>query len=162
MSESNRPPFFPMMINLSGRKVLIAGGGFVASRRALTLLKCGAAVTAVSPKFSPQFPAETYRINRAFLPEDIIPGLALVVAATNDRATNHEIHRLAESLGIPVNVADSQEECSFFFPSLINSGSIGVSVCSAGQSSSLTRRLSDRLRKVWPIWITEENNRKIR
>ena len=162
MSESNRPPFFPMMIDLLGKKILIVGGGLVASRRASTLIKCGADVTAVSPKFIAQFPPETHRINRAFIPEDITPDLTLVIAATDNRMTNHEIHTLANSLGIPVNVADCQSECSFFFPSLINSGSLGVSVCSAGQSSSLTHRLSERLRKVWPIWITEENNRKIR
>ena len=161
MSESNRPPFFPMMINLSGRKVLVVGGGIVASRRALTLKKCGANIIAVSPKFSPQFPSGTLRIERAFVPEDVTSDLALVIAATDNRMTNHEVYLMAESLGLPVNVADCKEECSFFFPSLINSGNVGVSVCSAGESSSLTHRLSDRLREVWPIWITEENNRKI-
>ena len=161
MSESNRYPFFPMMINLSARKVLIAGGGLVASRRALTLTKCGAEITAVSPKFTRHFPPVTLRIERSFIPEDITPELALVIAATNNRTVNHEIYLTAQSLGIPVNVADCKPECSFFFPSLITSGSVGVSVCSAGESASLTRRLSDRLRKVWPMWITEENNRKI-
>lgn len=161
MSDSNRPPFFPMMINLSGRKVLIVGGGGVASRRALTLKKCEAEITAVSPKFSPQFPSVSLRIERAFVPEDINSSFALVIAATNDRMTNHEIYLMAESLSLPVNVADCKEECTFFFPSLINCGSVAVSVCSAGESSSLTHRLSDRLRKVWSIWITEENNRKI-
>ena len=162
MSEQNRPPFFPMMINLSGRKVLIIGGGVIASRRASTLKNCGAEIVAVSPKFCAQFPSVTLRIERAFVPEDIDSDFALVIAATDDRITNHKIFCMAESLGLPVNVADCKEECSFFFPSLISCGCVGVSVCSAGESPSLTHRLSERLRKVWPIWITEENNRKIR
>ena len=162
MSESKRPPFFPMMINLSGRKVLIVGGGLVASRRALTLKTCGAEITAVSPKFCAQFPSVSLRIEREFIPEDVTSDLSVVIAATNNRLANHRIYCIAESLGLPVNVADCKEECSFFFPSLINCGSVAVSVCSAGESSSLTHRLSDRLRKVWPIWITEENTHKIR
>ncbi|MBQ7219596.1 MAG: hypothetical protein IJS28_01305 [Synergistaceae bacterium] len=32
-----RPPYFPMMIDLQGKSVLVVGGGLVASRRAETL-----------------------------------------------------------------------------------------------------------------------------
>ncbi|MBQ3447903.1 MAG: bifunctional precorrin-2 dehydrogenase/sirohydrochlorin ferrochelatase [Synergistaceae bacterium] len=159
MTDSRQAPFFPMMVDLKGRKILIAGGGAVASRRAGTLLTCGAEITAVSPSFIPGFPEGILRVARKFSPDDIAPGLSLIVAATNDRAVNHMIHVMAKSAGIAVNVADCQEECDFFFPSLINSGPVAVSVCSAGIMPSLTRRLSDRLRRVWPIWITQENDR---
>ena len=73
MNDTNRPPFFPMMINLSGQKVLIVGGGNVASRRAFTLKKCGAEIVAVSPKFSRDFPPVAKRIEREFDPEDLAP-----------------------------------------------------------------------------------------
>ena len=158
MKNSERPPFFPMMIDLNGRKVLVVGGGNVASRRTETLIRCGAEVTAVSPEFTEAFPSEAHKIVRAFSPNDIDENLSLVIAATDSREINHLIHDIAKSKSIPVNVSDCQEECDFFFPSLINSGPVSVSVSSAGISSSLTRRLSDRLRKVWNAWITEENN----
>ena len=156
-----RPPFFPMMIDMKGKRVLIVGGGHVASRRAETLLRCGAEVIAVSTAFASEFPEGTLRITRKFSPDDITENLCLVIAATNDRSINHIIHLIAHEASIPVNVADCQEECDFFFPSLINSGAVAASVCTAGKSSSLTRKLSDRLRKVWPIWIADENNREL-
>ena len=162
MQNTNRPPYFPMMIDLSGRKVLIAGGGLVASRRADTLIRCGAEIVAVSPKFCASFPVAAVKIARSFRPEDITADLALVIAATNDRSVNHNIHIIARTLHIPVNIADCQQECDFFFPSLVNAGNVAVSVSTAGISPSLTRRLSDRLRKVWSMWITEENDRKLR
>lgn len=162
MNDANRPPFFPMMINLSGRKVLIVGGGNVASRRAFTLKKCGAEIVAVSPKFSRDFPTVTKRIEREFDSSDLTQDFSLVIAATNDRITNHKIFLMAADMNLPVNVADCKEECTFFFPSMISCGSVCASVCSAGESPSLTHRLSERLRKVWPIWITEENTHKIR
>lgn len=148
-------PFFPMMINLEGRKILIVGGGNVASRRANTLITCGAEVIAVSPNFIDDFPVETVRIVRKFQPEDIAPDISLVIAATNDRATNSFIHATAKSLSVPVNVADNPAECDFIFPSLIVSGHVAASVCSAGDSPGLTRRLSERLRDVWPLWVAE-------
>ena len=155
-----RPPFFPMMIDMEGKRVLIVGGGHVASRRAETLLRCGAEIIAVSPEFAPEFPEGTHRIIHKFSHDNITAGLSLVIAATNDRSVNHMVHLMARKASIPVNVADCQEECDFFFPSLINSGPVAVSVCTAGKSSSLTRRLSDRLRNIWPVWIAGENASK--
>ncbi|MBQ9903871.1 MAG: bifunctional precorrin-2 dehydrogenase/sirohydrochlorin ferrochelatase [Synergistaceae bacterium] len=158
----NSYPFFPMMINLIGKKVLVIGGGKVASRRADTLIRCGAEVKAVSEKFSDDFPKEALRIIKSFTPDDITDDLSLIVSATDNRETNHLVYRTAKAKLIPVNISDCQEECDFFFPSMINSGTVAVSVCSAGTSSILTRRLSDRLRKVWHTWIADENNTKIR
>ena len=150
-----RPPYFPMMIDLLNKHVLVVGGGHIASRRTNTLLHCGAVVRAVSPTFSPDFPEGAERILRPFSPDDITPGLSLIVAATNSRSVNSLVHTLARSHSIPVNVCDSQAECSFFFPSLIHRDNIAVSVCSAGSSAGLTKRLSDKLRTVWDSWVKE-------
>ena len=144
-----------MMIDLLGKTVLVVGGGNVAARRTETLLRCGAVVRAVSPFFRSDFPQAAERIVRPFMPEDITSDYALVIAATDSRNTNTLIHSLAKSLGIPVNVCDSQEECDFFFPSLINHEYAAVSVCTAGISARLTKRLSDKLRRVWTSWVIE-------
>lgn len=162
LRDGRTAPYFPMMVDLEGRKVLVVGGGIVASRRAWTLLRCGAEITAVSPSFIPGFPEGILRVARGFSPDDLAGGYALIVAATDDRAVNHLVRVMARAAGIPVNVADCQEECDFFFPSMVSLGSVSASVCTAGTSPSLARRLSDRLRGVWPIWITQENDRKIR
>ena len=156
----SRPPFFPMMIDLSGKKILVVGGGKIASRRTETLIRCGANVTAVSPKFCDDFPVSAVRISRAFRVFDVDEKLSLVIAATDSREVNHLVYSAAKSKSILVNVADCQSECDFFFPSLINSGPVAVSVSTAGLSSSLTRRLSDRLRKVWELWISESSEEK--
>ena len=155
MQNESRSPFFPMMIDIHDKNVLIIGGGQVASRRAKTLLTCGAKVHAVSCEFIDEFPECTEKITRAFEPDDIDSGFIFVIAATDSRETNRLIHDIAKSKGIPVNVSDSQSECDFFFPSLIAHESVAVSVNSAGISSSLTRRLSDRLRRVWSSWVEE-------
>lgn len=151
---AERPPLFPLMTDIEGCDVLVVGGGNVASRRAQTLLKCGARVRAVAPVFCCDFPDGAVRIERAFEPDDIV-GAVLVTAASDDREVNALAGREARRRGIPVSVADAAGEGSFFFPSLIESGGAAVSVSSAGMSCSLTRRLSDRLRAVWPGWVRE-------
>ena len=130
----SRPPFFPMMIDLWGKRVLVVGGGRVAARRAETLVRCGAEVAAVSPEFCADFPEAARRIPRAFTPDDVSGDFSLVIAATDSREINSLVRTLASSLGIPVNVCDSQNECDFFFPSL----SVPRESRQSSQKSSLT------------------------
>ena len=160
--NETRPPYFPMMIDIHDKDILIIGGGHVAARRAKTLLKCGARVHAVSHEFTDEFPECTERITREFRPEDIDSRFMFVIAATDSRETNQIVHDISKSENIPVNIADCQNECDFFFPSLIVHENIAVSVNTAGISSSLTRRLSDRLRRIWSSWIEEEKREEKR
>ena len=153
-----RPPFFPMMIDLLNKHVLIIGGGIIASRRADTLIKCGAIITAISPEFSQDFPENTQKIIKPFESNDITQKFTLIIAATNNKIINQLVYQTAKKFNIPVNVCDSQEKCDFFFPSLINHENISVSVCSAGLSAKLTKKLSDRLRKIWSSWVIDEKS----
>ena len=144
-----------MMINLNGKEILIVGGGKVAARRAETLLKCGAKITAVSKNFISEFPDIYKKSQKTFSIEDIDGKFFLIIAATDDRKINKLISDTAHKKNIFVNVCDSQNECDFFFPSLINVENVAVSVCSAGIDTKLTRKLSDRLRKIWASWVEE-------
>ena len=49
---------YPVMLNLTGKTVLVAGGGKVASRKVLSLLKAGALVTVISPVIDPAISKE--------------------------------------------------------------------------------------------------------
>ena len=158
MLSLTRPPLFPMLLDMEGKNALVVGGGTVALRRTVTLLKCGARVRAVSPVFRDDFPHEAERLTRPFEPGDL-EGMALAVAASDDREVNQRVGREAKGRGIHVSVADSAAEGSFFFPSLIVSGEAAVSVSTAGLSCSLTRRLADRLRAVWDEWVMEERDK---
>ena len=149
--------YFPMMINIINKKVLIVGGGKIASRRAVTLLKCGAEVICVSPNFCDEFPENTTKIFRTFKPDDLNE-IFLVTAATDNRSVNHYVAVEAKKRNILVNIADCKSECDFYFPSLINSKIkpyIAVSVCSAGISTAITKKLSDKLRNIWDSWVQE-------
>ena len=149
-------PLFPMLRDVDGRKALIVGGGRVALRRAQTLKKCGARVVIVSPEFCDELECGGFeRVARKWESTDF-EGACLVVAATDDRAANRRIGRCATRAGIPVSVADAAWESTFFFPSLITDGLASASVSTGGASPKMTRRLADRLRDVWSVWVAEE------
>lgn len=155
-----RFPLFPFFTDIADRKVVVVGGGEVAARRVRTLLACGALVTVVSPVFHKAFDEDSLkknigRIERAYRAGDM-ENAFMVVLATNDRELNRRLGTEARRAGQHVSVADAREECSFFFPALVMEGDIAVAVSTAGSSPGLCKRLTDRLRKVWHTWISEE------
>ncbi|MBR1419304.1 MAG: hydroxymethylbilane synthase, partial [Synergistaceae bacterium] len=154
-----RPPMFPMLIDIEGRDVLVVGGGKIALRRVKTLLKCGASIRVVSPELNPGFDSVKDKIKvfkRKFEIKDLDNAM-LAVAASDDREANKSVGLEARARNIPVSVADAIAECTFFFPALIASGAASVSVSTAGTSYHTTKRLADRLRSVWARWVAEES-----
>jgi len=49
MKEPNPLVYYPIFLNLEGKKCVVVGGGEVALRKVRTLLNCGAKVVVVSP-----------------------------------------------------------------------------------------------------------------
>jgi siroheme synthase-like protein len=138
-------PYYPIFLDLAGKPVLVVGAGKVALRKVKGLLAAGAYVTVVAPRAEKEFAdlAVTMR-RRAFRAADI-RGAALVFAATNKRAVNHAVARKAARLGIPVNVADSREECDFIVPARITRGSLQIAVSTGGESPRLAAALRRKI-----------------
>jgi len=71
---------FPLHLDLTGRRVLVVGGGPVAARRARALLEAGAAVDVVALSLAAGFPDVPVQ-SRAFVDDDV-DGAWLVLACT--------------------------------------------------------------------------------
>lgn len=144
-------PLFPIFINLEGRRVLIAGGGHVALRKAERLSPYGADIFAVAPEFIPGFagiPGVTL-LERRFEPGDI-EGAALVIAATDDGELNAAVSELCRWENIPVNVVDDIEKCSFVFPSLVRRGELSVGISTGGASPSAAQYVRRGVEQLVP------------
>src|SRR5690606_40463195 len=92
---------FPLFADLSGRRVLVVGGGAVAERKVKSLLTSGALVTVGTPQATDaleQLQAQNriQRLHGHFHP-DWLADLWLVVAATDDRELNRRIAELADA-----------------------------------------------------------------
>ncbi len=138
--------FFPFFIDLSGRKILIAGGGKVALRKAEKLLPFGADIAAVSPVFCDGFP-ELGAVSlycREFRDSDI-EGAFAVIAATDDRALNGHIYRICTERNILVNTVDDPENCGFYFPALVQSGNVTCGISTGGESPIFARYIKEKI-----------------
>jgi len=145
------------MLNLTGRRALVVGGGGVAVRRARSFLEAGAAVTVVAPELDPALEAlQLIRLPRRFNSGDL-DGAFLVVAATDDPAVNERVATLAQEAGILVNRADRPSAGDFTVPAHARHGPITLAVhsggISAGAAATIRRELSAHLDPHWPEFL---------
>src|SRR3972149_11819229 len=123
----NLDSYLPIFFISEGAPALVAGAGRVALRKIRSLLRRGALVTVAAPEASATVLQLAKRgmirlIEGAFR-EEHLDGMAIVFAATSDPRVNRSIFRGASRRGIPVNTADSPDECTFLSPP--NPGSEG-------------------------------------
>ncbi|MDH3327221.1 MAG: siroheme synthase, partial [Gammaproteobacteria bacterium] len=141
--------FFPVFMNIRSQRCLVVGGGDVALRKIELLLKAGADVLVVSPKLHQDLVKRVSENTIQHYARDFeVSDLAdskLVISATNDCAVNKTVSELARQAGIPVNVVDAPELCSFIVPSIIDRSPVVVAVSSGGRSPVLARLLRAKL-----------------
>lgn len=133
-------------------QVLVVGGGRVGERKALTFAGAGAHVRVIAPKAEPGLrdaaAAGTLDlVLRAYVVADIADA-DLVIAATDDRATNARVAADARAAHRLCNVADLPEEGSFSSIAQRTSGALLVAVGADGVPAAAARVLdsvSERL-----------------
>ena len=146
--------FLPIFFNVRNRPVLLVGGGEVAARKATLLLEAGATVTVVAPKLADVFGCWLRDGKVAHRPvpfsEMLLDGMVLVFAATNDATVNRQVYEAATARGIPVNVVDHPELCTFIMPSIIDRSPVVAAVSTGGASPVLARVIRARLETLIP------------
>lgn len=149
MGERAMARRFPLYIDLTGRRVLVYGGGAVAARRVSALALFGPEITVVAPEIAPAIRAlpEVRRVEDVFEPE-AMPAADLVLAATNDPAVNREIVALCRQRGVLVNDASDQSLCDFHFPAVAVRGDVVVGVNAGGGDHGLVKRLAAAIREL--------------
>ena len=140
----------PILLEGSAVRVLVVGGGTVASRKTAVLVDAGAQVRVLAPRvaLAVRALADAGRIElveRRYARGDIADA-QLVIAATDDRAVNAAVAADAYAAGRLVNVADRPAEGSFVTMATHRSGSlvIGVSAVVPGAAAAIRDALAER------------------
>jgi len=138
-------PSYPVNLLLGGRKVLVVGGGAVATGKVRGLVEAGALVHVVAPAVSaevrdlaPSWEERPYRRGE-------IAGYRYAVACTDDAEVNQAVFDDGEAHGVFVNAADDPTRCSATLPARLDRGPLLVTVSTGGHSPALAAWLRDRL-----------------
>lgn len=147
--------YLPLFIETTGKKCLIVGGGKVASRKLIPILKAKMKVTLISPEVIEEIELNFHKnknlkiIKRKFKPEDIEDQF-LIIAATNEKTTNQKIAKLSKDNNILVNMAEDSLSGNTLIPSVVDRDPIKIAVSSGAASPILTRLVKTRLETVIP------------
>ncbi len=140
------PRYYPIYLDISGKKCVVVGGGDVAYRKAVSLKEAGAQVVVISPELSREFlKEEGLTILRQKYEKRCLEGATLVIAATNEQEINQRVWEEARRHGLLVNVVDQPELCNFIVPSVVNRGELQISISTGGASPALARRMREEL-----------------
>ena len=144
------PCYYPAYIDLTGKKAVVVGGGSVAERKILSLLKAHADVKVISPYLTKRLEREKGKggirhVCRHYKKGDLRNAF-LVIAATNSPRINEQVSRDAPYL---VNVVDVPDLCNFIVPSLVKRGPLTVAISTSGVSPAFSKSVRKELEKIY-------------
>lgn len=140
---------FPAFLHLDGRKVLLVGGGTVATSKLAALLGAGARVTVVAPVVSDAIGRTDVEVmRRRFEARDLEDAWFVVAAATP--AVNHEVAEAAEARHIFVNAVDDPANASAYLGGVVRKGGVTVAISTDGEAPALAGLLREALEAVLP------------
>lgn len=143
---------YPVMMNMENKAVVVVGGGHVAYRKIVGLVRAGAIITIISPVLHEKIKKlqGTNQIiwkNKLFEPEDLQNAL-LVIAATNDKRVNEHVASSTESYQL-VNIVDDQDKSDFHVPAKLTRGDLTIAVATGGASPTLATVIRDELAEIY-------------
>ncbi|MDB9822885.1 bifunctional precorrin-2 dehydrogenase/sirohydrochlorin ferrochelatase [Deltaproteobacteria bacterium] len=141
--------YYPILVDLKGKKAVVVGGGIVAQRKIEALLECGADVYVISPALTPELQKhleeEKITLQGREFSRDYIQGAFLVIAATDDPELNHRVSEFAREKGVLVNAVDQPSDCDFIVPSVIRRGDLLIAASTSGKSPAMAKRIREKL-----------------
>ena len=150
------PDLLPLFLNLTGRDVVLVGGGPVATAKLRQLLAAGAKVRIVAPEITPEMhdivagaaPPQPIVVRRPFEPEDLDAAWLVVAAATPE--ANRQVASVAETRRIFVNAVDDPPNASAFLSGVVRRDGITLAISTSGAAPALTALLREALDAVLP------------
>ncbi len=141
--------YYPIFMEMRGRKVLLVGGGHVALEKIGKLVESEADVTVVAPALIPEVRAfidagRARLLEREYVDGDTA-GADMVFVATDNGAINRRVADEARGRGLWVNAADDVANCDFILPGVARSGHITIATSTGGASPALARWLRERM-----------------
>ncbi len=125
--------FLPISINVTNKKILLIGGGKVATHKAQIINRFIQDVTVVSPDFTEEIRQLPFTfIHKEYEPDDL-NGAFLVYVCTGNHQLNEQIKKDAALRGILTSVCDAPLLCDFVSPAIHKEGNLTIAVSSNAQ-----------------------------
>ena len=145
--------YYPIFLDLRGRRCLVVGGGEVGQRKVEGLVEAGAKVTVISPDLTPSLCSLAKRkkivhLSRRYRKGDL-KGHFLAYAATSDASTQRLMASEARRGDLLINVVDRPALCRFIAPAIVRRGDLIIAISTSGASPALAKKLRQELEQIF-------------
>lgn len=148
--------YYPVVLAMTARAVVVIGGGPTAERRVEDLLRVGASVSVVNPDLSPRLAAwaaagRISHVERSYRSGDL-RGYDLAFVAMKNAVMAGAVAEEGRRRGVWVNAADDPVHCDFILPAVLRRADLLVAVATGGSSPALSRVIREEL----DAYLTED------
>jgi len=151
--------YFPAFIKLDNLKILIVGGGYIASEKLEHMLDFTKDIAVIAPQLSDHMremiDTNGLSYESRVYKEGDIDGFGIVIVAVDDIPVQASVYEEARAKGILCNSVDSVDYCDFIFPSYIKNGDLTIAVSTSGASPAVAKHLRIFLERIIPSSISE-------
>jgi precorrin-2 dehydrogenase/sirohydrochlorin ferrochelatase len=145
--------YYPIYLDITNRRCIVAGGGDVAERKVQRLLECGAHVAVIGKTLTSWLEimkreGRIDHINDDY-DEAYLHDAFLVIGATDRDDVNAKISMDARKRGIMINIVDDPDRCDFILPSLFQRGDLSVAISTGGKSPALAKKLREEMEGLY-------------
>ena len=146
--------YFPMFIDMNNLKVLVIGGGYIATEKLEKLLDftTNIHVIALHVDKEAQILIDVHNLileQRAYHKGDI-EGFDIVIVATDTVDLHKEIYEESRGSRILVNSVDNTKYCDFIFPSYVKKEALTIAFSTGGASPAFAKQIRQHFEKIIP------------
>ncbi len=143
---------YSVCLNIIGKTCVVIGGGAVAQRKVIGILRSGGEARVISPELTDELKtlADQHQIEwvaRTYVEGDLEEAF-LVFAATDQPEVQEQVCREADERKILLNQVDAPQSCGFHVPATVHCGDITVAVSTNGRSPAVSALLRGHLEKM--------------
>ncbi len=143
---------FPMFFQMSGKKVVIVGGGEQAAQKTRLMLKTEARIVILTDELEDELislaNADRIEHQSGQVSVSDFADTAMVFIASGCPGADRAIHTLAKAAGAVVNGVDQPSLCDIITPSLVDRDPVVVAIGTEGTAPVLARQIKTQVEQM--------------
>lgn len=142
---------YPIILNLSTKKVAVIGGGNVARRKLKKLIAAGVTPTVISPQLAAGIDQAKVHWIKDVYRRQYVEEMDVIVACTNDAAVNDQVKAEATHFQLVNNTSDKNNS-DFYNLATLSSDDMFISVSTVGKSPAVAKKMKNEIKD----WISKK------
>jgi precorrin-2 dehydrogenase/sirohydrochlorin ferrochelatase len=151
---------YPIMLQLTGKKIVVVGGGKIAWRKTVELIKAQGKVTVIAPAFLSAFKQlSNVTLIEANYASEQLTDAQLIFACTDSPAINRQIVKDAKAYQW-VNDCSEKEHSDFYNMATITDQDYLIAISTYGKNPTAAKALKAKLNELLK-YQSEKNAKRI-